>query len=79
MRPTSLVVTLVLATTLAASVCAALDDPTLAAKRASTLKGCGDGVPAYVRSFPNIMNAPMVFQVVVTPAETLVIDTIAPP
>ncbi len=44
------------------------------AKRAALFppfKGCGAGSPAYVRSFPNIMEAPMVFQVVVTPEETL--------
>jgi hypothetical protein len=49
----------------------ALNDTAAAAKVASTLKGCGDGIPASVRSFPNIMDAPMVFQVVVTPEETL--------
>lgn len=36
-----------------------------------TLKGCGPGAPAVVSSFPNIMEAPMVLQVVVTPEETL--------
>ena len=34
-------------------------------------KGCGEGAPAYVRSFPNIMEGVMIFQVVVTPEETL--------
>jgi hypothetical protein len=46
----------------------------LAAENASptsTFKGCGEGAPAVVRSFPNIMEAPMIFQVVVTPEETL--------
>jgi hypothetical protein len=38
---------------------------------ANTLKGCGEGAPAFVRSFPNILEAPMLFQVVVTPEETL--------
>src|SRR5580692_10226417 len=45
-----------------------------AAKAAQTdvvPKGCGDGAPAYVRSFPNIMEGGMIFQVVVTPEETL--------
>jgi hypothetical protein len=50
---------------------AVLNDPTFGLKRASTLKGCGVGAPATVRSFPNIMEAPMLFQVVVTPEETL--------
>lgn len=50
---------------------AALNDPTAAAKAANTFKGCGSDVPASVRSFPNIMEAPIVFQVVVTPEETL--------
>ena len=34
-------------------------------------KGCGQGAPEYVRSFPNIMEGVMIFQVVVTPEETL--------
>jgi hypothetical protein len=34
-------------------------------------KGCGQGAPDYVRSFPNIMEGVMIFQVVVTPEETL--------
>jgi hypothetical protein len=50
---------------------AVLKDPVFAAKMANTIKGCGAGAPASVRSFPNIMEAPMVFQVVVTPEETL--------
>jgi hypothetical protein len=50
---------------------AALHDTAAAAKAAAAFKGCGDGVPASVRSFPNIMEAPIVFQVVVTPEETL--------
>jgi hypothetical protein len=50
---------------------AALDNPVLKAAVTETLKGCGQDAPAYVRSFPNIMDAPMVFQVVVTPEETL--------
>jgi hypothetical protein len=50
---------------------AALASPAVQAAVAETLKGCGQGAPAYVRSFPNIMEAPMVFQVVVTPEETL--------
>jgi hypothetical protein len=49
----------------------ALNDRTAAEKMANSSKGCGDGAPASVRSFPNIMEAPMVFQVVVTPEETL--------
>jgi hypothetical protein len=46
----------------------------VAAKAAQTdvvPKGCGDGAPEYVRSFPNIMEGVMIFQVVVTPEETL--------
>ena len=50
---------------------AALADPAARAALANTFKGCGEGAPAYVKSFPNIMEAPMVFQVVVTPEETL--------
>ena len=50
---------------------AALSDPAAAAQQANTFKGCGAGAPPYMRSFPNIMEAPMVFQVVVTPEETL--------
>jgi hypothetical protein len=50
---------------------AALNDRAAAERMANVFKGCGDGVPASVRSFPNIMEAPMVFQVVVTPEETL--------
>ncbi|HTV78754.1 MAG TPA: hypothetical protein VMF03_10885 [Steroidobacteraceae bacterium] len=50
---------------------AALASPAVQAARDETLKGCGIGSPEYVRSFPNIMEAPMVFQVVVTPEETL--------
>ena len=50
---------------------AALSDPVAAATQANTFKGCGAGSPQYIRSFPNIMEAPMVFQVVVTPEETL--------
>lgn len=50
---------------------AALASPAVQAARDETLKGCGAGAPEYVRSFPNIMEAPMVFQVVVTPEETL--------
>jgi hypothetical protein len=50
---------------------AALDNPAVKSAVAETLKGCGNDSPAYVRSFPNIMEAPMVFQVVVTPEETL--------
>lgn len=50
---------------------AMLKDPAIAAKRANASKGCGVGAPASVRSFPNIMEAPMVFQVVVTPEQTL--------
>lgn len=50
---------------------AALADPAVKAAAAEKLKGCGSDAPAYVRSFPNIMDAPMVFQVVVTPEETL--------
>lgn len=45
-----------------------------AAKAAGTdgaPKGCGQGAPDYVRSFPNIMEGVMIFQVVVTPEETL--------
>ena len=49
---------------------AALSSPA-AAQQANTFKGCGEGSPQYMRSFPNIMEAPMVFQVVVTPEETL--------
>ncbi len=41
------------------------------AKKLSAFKGCGEGSPAYLRGFPNIMEEPMVFQVVVTPEETL--------
>jgi hypothetical protein len=43
----------------------------LAEKLPDTFKGCGAGAEEYVKSFPNIMEAPMVFQVVVTPEETL--------
>jgi hypothetical protein len=46
----------------------------VAAKAAGTdvaPKGCGQGAPDYVRSFPNIMEGVMIFQVVVTPEETL--------
>jgi hypothetical protein len=50
---------------------AALTDPVAAEKQANSFKGCGVGSPEYIRSFPNIMEAPMVFQVVVTPEETL--------
>jgi hypothetical protein len=50
---------------------AALADPAARSALANTFKGCGEGAPAYVKSFPNIMEAPMVFQVVVTPEETL--------
>jgi hypothetical protein len=50
---------------------AALADPVVNSAAAEKLKGCGSDAPAYVRSFPNIMDAPMVFQVVVTPEETL--------
>jgi hypothetical protein len=50
---------------------AALNNPAAKAALTNTLKGCGEGAPAFVRSFPNIMEAPMVFQVVVTPEETL--------
>lgn len=50
---------------------ALLNDAALGAKMANTLKGCGVDAPASVRSFPNIMEAPQVFQVVVTPEETL--------
>jgi hypothetical protein len=50
---------------------AALNDPAYAAKMTYSFKGCGDSAPAFVRSFPNIMEAPMVFQIVVTPEETL--------
>jgi len=50
---------------------AALTDSVAAATQANTFKGCGEGSPAYIRSFPAIMEAPMVFQVVVTPEETL--------
>jgi len=42
-----------------------------AARTDAVPKGCGDGAPAYVRSFPNIMEGVMIFQVVVTPEETL--------
>lgn len=45
-----------------------------AAKAAGTdgaPKGCGEGAPEYVKSFPNIMEGVMIFQVVVTPEETL--------
>jgi hypothetical protein len=47
------------------------NDPAITAKMANVSKGCGVGAPASVRSFPNIMEAPMVFQVVVTPEQTL--------
>jgi hypothetical protein len=50
---------------------ATLSDRAALAKKFSTFKGCGEGSPAYLRSFPNIMEEPMVFQVVVTPEETL--------
>lgn len=50
---------------------AKLNDKALAERMANTLKGCGAEVPAHVRSFPNIMEAPIVFQVIVTPEETL--------
>jgi hypothetical protein len=50
---------------------AALSDKAAMAALAATFKGCGAGAPTYVKSFPNIMEAPMVFQVVVTPEETL--------
>jgi hypothetical protein len=50
---------------------AVLNNPAAKAALTNTLKGCGEGAPAFVRSFPNIMEAPMVFQVVVTPEETL--------
>jgi hypothetical protein len=43
----------------------------LSEKLPDTFKGCGAGAPESVKSFPNIMEAPMIFQVVVTPEETL--------
>ena len=49
----------------------ALANPAVKAAVDETLKGCGKDAPAYVRSFPNIMDAPMIFQIVVTPEETL--------
>lgn len=49
----------------------ALADHAAVAAQTDTFKGCGAGAPEYVKSFPNIMEAPMVFQVVVTPEETL--------
>jgi len=50
---------------------ATLSDRAAMAARFNTFKGCGEGSPAYLRSFPNIMEEPMVFEVVVTPGETL--------
>jgi hypothetical protein len=50
---------------------AALQDKAALDARSDTFKGCGAGAPEYVKSFPNIMEAPIVFQVVVTPEETL--------
>ncbi len=50
---------------------AALPDPVKRAALASSFKGCGTGAPAAAKSFPNIMDAAGVFQVVVTPEETL--------
>jgi hypothetical protein len=50
---------------------AVISNPAAMQAMADSIKGCGPGAPAYVKSFPNIMEAPMVFQVVVTPEETL--------
>jgi hypothetical protein len=52
---------------------ATLSNQAALARKLSTFKGCGEGSPAYLRSFPNIMEEPMVFQVVVTPEETLLV------
>ena len=50
---------------------AAMSDTAAAAAFANSFKGCGTGANPSVKSFPYVMDAPMVFQVVVTPEETL--------
>lgn len=50
---------------------AGLHDATAAAAFANSFKGCGEGAVQLEKTFPFVMDSPMVFEVTVTPEQTL--------